>query len=110
MTINLGIIGTGFAIPRLHLPVLQKMKDEFRIVAVANRTRSKAENLAREIGGAKVYVDYHELLDDPEVDAVFTCVPVAVNGKVLIDAIHSGKHVLAEKPIAATADEAREAV
>lgn len=107
MLLNLGIIGTGSAVRRLHWPVLQKMPNAFRVVAVANRTPAKAEELAQEIGCAKVYDHYQALLDDPEVDAVLTAVPVALNSQVLIDAILAGKHVLAEKPIAATLVEAQ---
>lgn len=106
MRVNLGIIGTGSAIRRLHLPVLRKMPEAFRIVGLTNRTRAKAENLAREIGGAKVYDQYKALLDDPEIDAVLISVPVELNAPVLIDAILAGKHVLAEKPIAASPEEA----
>lgn len=108
MTVNLGIIGTGSAIRRLHWPVLEKMPDAFRVVAVANRTRAKAEDFARDIGGAKVYDDYRAMLDDPAVDAVLTAVPIELNAQVLIDSIRAGKHVLAEKPIAATLPEAQE--
>src|SRR5262245_24802886 len=110
MSLNLGIIGTGSALRRLHWPVIQKMPDVFRVVALANRTRSKAEAFAADMGGARIYEDYRALLDDPEVDVVLTAVPIAINARVLIDAIQAGKHVMAEKPIAATVAEAGEVV
>jgi predicted dehydrogenase len=68
---------------------------------------AKGEKFAREIGCAKVYDHYQALLDDPEVDAVLTAVPVGLNSQVLLDAILAGKHVLAEKPITATLEEGR---
>jgi len=108
MTVNLGIIGTGSAIRRLHWPVLEKMPDDFRVIAVANRTRARAEAFARDIGGATVYDDYRALLDDRAVDAVLTAVPIELNAQVLTDAVRAGKHVMAEKPIAATPREAQE--
>src|SRR5713226_9617593 len=108
MSVKLGIIGTGSAFRRLHWPVLQKMSDAFRVVAVANRSRAKAEQCAREMGGVKVYDDYRALLDDPEVEAVLTAVPIQVNAPILVDAIRAGKHVMAEKPLAATVAEGRE--
>lgn len=107
MTLRLGIIGTGSAVRRLHWPVLQQMPNAFRIVAVANRTPKKAQDFAREIKCTKVYDHYQDLLDDPEVDAVLTAVPIALNSQVLTDVILAGKHVLAEKPIAATLAEAQ---
>jgi predicted dehydrogenase len=86
------------------------MPDAFRIVALANRTRAKVEDFARAIGGAKVYDDYRALLDDSGVNAILTAVPVQLNAQILIDSVRAGKHVLAEKPIAATPAEAREAL
>lgn len=107
MQLNLGIIGTGSAVRRLHWPILQKIPDAFRIVALANRTRAKAEEFAREIGCARVYDDYRALLAAPEVDAVLIAVPIELNFRILTDAILAGKHTLAEKPITATPSEAR---
>ena len=108
MRLNLGIIGTGKGLRRLHWPVLQKMSDDFRVVALANRSRAKAEQFARETGGPKVYDDYRALLDDTEVEAVLIAVPIQLSAQVEVDAILSGKHVMAEKPIAAIPEEARE--
>lgn len=105
-TVKLGIIGTGSAVRRHHWPVLQKMPDAFRVIAVANRTPQNAGDFAREIGCTDVYSHYQALLDNPSVEAVLTAVPIGLNSQVLIDAIVAGKHVLAEKPIAATPSEA----
>jgi len=57
------------------------------------------------VKGARVYDHYRDLLADPEVDAVLIAVPIEVNHSVLIDAMRSGKHVLAEKPLAATPEQ-----
>ena len=108
MSVNLGVIGTGSAFRRLHLPVLQKMPEDFRVVALATRTRAKAEQFTREISGAKVYDDYRALLYRPVVEAVLVAVPIEFGARVFIDAMGAGKHVLAEKPIAATVTEARQ--
>jgi predicted dehydrogenase len=104
--IRLGVIGAGLAFDRLHWPVLQKMPDRFRVTAVASRTRERSETVAQTVGGARVYDEYRQLLQDPEVDAILVAVPIEINHSVLIDAMRSGKHVLAEKPIAATPQEA----
>lgn len=108
MAIGLGVIGAGSAIRRLHLPVLRKMPEQFQIVALASRSRASAEAMAHEIGGVRVHDDYRALLEDPAVEAVLTSVPVELNGRVLTDAVRAGKHVLAEKPLAATLEEARD--
>jgi predicted dehydrogenase len=105
--IRLGVIGAGAVVQRHHWPALQGMASQIQVIAVASRNPANARRFARQSGGPRVYEDYHQLLDDPDVDAVLTAVPIELNGTVLIDAIRSGKHVLAEKPIAATPLEAR---
>jgi predicted dehydrogenase len=103
--IRLGVIGAGLAFDKLHWPVLQRMPGLFRVTAIASRTRERAEAVAKNVGGARAYNHYPELLQDPEVAAVLIAVPIEVNHSVLMDAMRSGKHVLAEKPIAATPEE-----
>src|SRR2546422_1959116 len=97
--IRLGIIGAGAAVQKLHWPVLRLMTDHIRVVAVASRTLEKAAAFREWMGDLRVCDNYRLILADPEVDAVLTAVPIELNGPVLIEAIRSGKHVLAEKPI-----------
>ncbi|MBM3775805.1 MAG: Gfo/Idh/MocA family oxidoreductase [Acidobacteria bacterium] len=99
--LRLGVIGPGAAVHRLHRPALDKLTRQVSVVAVAGRSRQRSEELARPYG-ARVYDDYRRLLDDPEVDAVLIAVPIEWNARILAAAIRSGKHVLAEKPLAAT--------
>ncbi len=108
MPIRLGIIGPGSAARNLHWPALEKLRDQFQIVAVASRTLHKAQGFAHLVGGSpRVTDDYRELLSWPEVDAVAVTVPIVMNAVVTTDALRAGKHVIVEKPIAATLDEAR---
>jgi len=104
--IRLGIIGTGSAVQTIHWPVLQRLSAEIRIAAVVSRRQQNAKAFARLVGAARVYSDYPRMLADPEIDAILIAVPIIMNGKVLIDCVRCGKHVLAEKPIAATPVEA----
>jgi predicted dehydrogenase len=104
--IRLGIIGAGAAVRELHWPVLRELSSQIEVVAVANRTVESARAFAKRIGDVRVCACYHELLSDPEIDAVLIAVPIEFNAKVLIDAVRAGKHALAEKPIAATRREA----
>ncbi len=108
--VRLGIIGAGGAVRRLHLPVLRQTTEEFRIVGVAGRSRGNAEEVAREAGGAAIYPNHDALLADSRIEAVLVAVPIIENARIILDALRSGKHVLAEKPIAATAEQAREVV
>jgi predicted dehydrogenase len=105
--IRLGVIGAGAAIRHIHWPVLCGMADDIQVVAVASRNPENAKAFADLAGGAVVYEDYRRLIEDRDVDAILTAVPIDLSGTVLIDAIRSDKHVLAEKPIAETPKEAR---
>jgi predicted dehydrogenase len=106
--IKLGVIGAGLAVQRLHWPVLENRREAARVVAIASRTKEKAEELASSIGALQSYDDYHSLLADPTIDAVLIAVPIEMNARVLIDALVAGKHVMAEKPLAATVAEGRQ--
>lgn len=105
--IKLGLIGAGLAVRNLHWPILNAMRGRIQVCAVASGTRTSAESVATLVGGACVFDDYRALLADPSIDAVLVAVPIGLNATVFEDAIRSGKHVLAEKPLAATPDEAR---
>ncbi|MDQ2744313.1 MAG: Gfo/Idh/MocA family oxidoreductase [Chloroflexota bacterium] len=99
--VRLGIIGTGLAARDLHWPALKELRDQFEIVALCNRTRSKAEAFASLVGGdPRITTDYPELLSWPDVDAVDIALPIVMNAAVTIDALRAGKHVFLEKPIA----------
>ena len=56
------------------------------------------------------FVDYDNILKMPEIEAVSVCVPTTYHHSVVMGAIEQGKHVLVEKPIAFTLDEARDMI
>jgi predicted dehydrogenase len=106
--IHLGIVGAGAAVRQLHLPVLQELKSEVQIAAIASRTVQSAQTLAEQIGSVRIFNNYREMVCDPGIDAVLIAVPIEFNAAVLIDTVKAGKHALAEKPLAATRVEARQ--
>jgi len=67
---------------------------------------ARAEALARTFGVGHVSTDYRAALGDAMVDAVSICLPHALHSQVAVDAAEAGKHILCEKPIAATLEEA----
>ncbi|HVX16076.1 MAG TPA: Gfo/Idh/MocA family oxidoreductase [Pirellulales bacterium] len=105
--LQLGLLGVGAAVRKLHLPALAKLRDEIAIHAVWSRSPERARAFADEVGAARVFADHRELLADPAIEAVLVAVPIEHNASMAIDAIAAGKHVLAEKPIAADVAEAR---
>ena len=76
------------------------------VAAVAARDGARAEHYALRHGISKAYGSYQEMLDDPEIDAVYNPLPNSLHGPWTLRAIAAGKHVLCEKPFASNADEA----
>src|ERR1700681_1246826 len=76
------------------------------VTAVASRDRGKAEEAARALGIAKAYGSYEELLADPQIEAIYNPLPNQLHVPWSIKAAEAGKHVLCEKPISLTVDEA----
>src|SRR4026207_630130 len=77
------------------------------VAAIASRDRGKAEEAARTLGIPKAYGSYEELLADPQIDAIYNPLPNQLHVPWSIKAAEAGKHVLCEKPIALSAEEAR---
>jgi predicted dehydrogenase len=77
-----------------------------RVVAIASRTKNKAEAAAARFSIPHAYGSYEELLADPEVDAIYIPLPNHLHVPWSIRALEAGKHVLCEKPIARDAAEA----
>ncbi|MGW5195556.1 Gfo/Idh/MocA family protein [Kribbella sp. NPDC004138] len=79
-----------------------------RLVAVAARDAGRAEAFAAEHGVERVHASYQQLLDDPEIEAIYNPLANGLHGPWNLRAIAAGKHVLTEKPSAANATEARQ--
>jgi len=106
MKVRLGIIGTGIAARVLHLKPLLNLRDRFAISCVCNHTEPKAREFAALAGEVPYVLDYHDLLARKDVDAVFIILPFELNRRVTLDSLEAGKHVMVEKPLAASLDDA----
>lgn len=98
--IKWGVIGCG-VISRTHLEGAA-MSDCAEVVAVCDIVREKAEEKAKLYDVKKVYTDYMDLINDPEVEAISVCVPSGIHGEVCIAAANAKKHILCEKPVEIT--------
>lgn len=105
---KVGIIGCGGIANGKHMPSLSKVKD-CEMVAFCDIIPERAEKAAKDFGtpDAKTYTDYKELLKDPEIDVVHVCTPNRAHSFITVDALHAGKHVMCEKPMAINAAEAK---
>ncbi|MCM2606971.1 Gfo/Idh/MocA family oxidoreductase [Rossellomorea marisflavi] len=103
--LKIGVIGCGSIAKHRHIP--EYMANEHaEIVAVCDIVKDRAEEMADQIG-AKAYTDYKELLKDESIEAVSVCTPNALHAPISIDALKAGKHVLCEKPMATSTEEAQ---
>src|ERR1700723_1100941 len=100
-----GILGTAKIAVKKVIPAMQK-GDCSEVIAIASRDRRRAEQIAHELGIAKAYGSYEEVLADPEVEAIYNPLPNHLHVPWSIKAAEAGKHVLCEKPLAMTKAEA----
>jgi len=107
--IRWGVISTANIGRKAMIPALQSL-DEAEVLAVASRNDVKARNFADELGIPKAYGDYQEILDDPEIDAVYIPLPNHLHKEWTIRAADAGKHILCEKPLALDADQSLEMI
>jgi predicted dehydrogenase len=103
--VKIAIAGGGYG-AKVPLPVYREL-DEFEPVAVWSRRPQRARELAGEAGLPLGTADLDELLAHPGLEAVHVATPVALHAEVAIAAAQRGLHVLCEKPLAATLEQAR---
>lgn len=101
-----GILSTAAIGVRKVIPAMQ-LGDWSDIAAIASRDGKKAESVARKLRIPKAYWSYEELLADPEIEAIYNPLPNHLHVPWSIKAAEAGKHVLCEKPISLTVDEAK---
>ena len=105
--IKVGIIGCGTIANGAHIPAYMK-NEEAEIVYFCDIIPERAEKAVKDYGCGKAVVDYHDVINDPEIDAVSVCTPNKAHSEITINALKAGKHVLCEKPAARTYAEVEE--
>jgi predicted dehydrogenase len=104
--LRLGIIGVGPIVEKKHLPALAEVP-EIAVVAVCRRTEAPLHQIANRFRIAKRTTDYRAVLDDREVDAILLTTGPDTQPAIIAEAAAAGKHVFVEKPVAASAADAR---
>jgi predicted dehydrogenase len=103
-TTGFGVIGVG-TWGELHARVYSHLTGA-RLVAVCDADPHRAHQVAAACGGTKVYTDFFDIVDDPEIAAVSIVLPDFLHHEAAIAAARAGKHILLEKPLATTEAEA----
>jgi len=99
--VNWGIIGCGDVTEVKSGPAFNKVKNS-RLVAVTRRDAHKARDYAERHGVPTHYSDADQLIDDPDVNAIYVATPPGSHAQYTIRAAHAGKPVYVEKPMALT--------
>ncbi|GIO83701.1 oxidoreductase [Paenibacillus faecis] len=107
--LKVAIIGCGGIANGKHLPSLAK-QPQVQMTAFCDIVEERAAKAAQEYGaeGAKVYTDYRKLLEETDVDVVHVCTPNDSHAEITVASLESGRHVMCEKPMAKTAEQARQ--
>lgn len=105
---KVAIFGTGF-MGRVHTESLRRLGN-VEVVGIAGSTAERARKFANEVGIDWSTGDYRELLEDPEISAVHICSPNALHYEMTMRSLERGKHVMCEKPLASTIDEAHDMI
>jgi predicted dehydrogenase len=105
VALGAAIIGAGF-IGRVHARSARLAGAD--LVAVGASTPEEGEEAAKELGAARGLRSLDELVDAPDIDVVHICTPNALHAEQVRVALRAGKHVICEKPLATSAEDAAE--
>lgn len=103
--VKVGIIGSQFEAD-IHVASFQIMPEEAEVVAVCSPTPGHPEELARKYGIPRVFHDYREMLREKDIEMVTITSPNRLHAPMTIDIARAGKHVVCEKPLCMTLEEA----
>ncbi|MFY2248261.1 Gfo/Idh/MocA family protein [Priestia megaterium] len=103
--VKIGVIGCGSIAQHRHLPEY-KMNEQVELVAVCDINTERANSVAQQYG-VKAYTNYEELLASGTVEAVSVCTPNYLHAPISVASLNSGVHVLCEKPMATSEEEAK---
>ena len=107
--IRWGVLGAAKIAVTKVIPSMQK--GEFSdIIGIASRSLEKAESTAQTLNIPKFYGSYEELINGAEIDAIYNPLPNDLHVEWTAKAARAGKHVLCEKPLAMSAEEARKLI
>ena len=107
--VKVGIIGSQFEAD-IHAASFQILPEEAEVIAVASPTPGHPEALAERYGIPRVFHDYREMLKQTDIEMVTITSPNPLHAPMTLDAARAGKHVVCEKPLCMTLEEADEMV
>lgn len=106
--LKIGVVGGGHIVTHRHLPVFKKLKN-VEVVAICDKRESIAKSVAERFGIKRCYTSLSEMLKE-QLDVVDICTPPRTHTSLAIEAMDAGCHVLTEKPLAISVNEADELI
>jgi len=106
--VKVGVIGTGFIGPA-HIEALRRLGN-IKVVALAECSHDIAKSKAEILSVEKYYGDYKQLLKNRDIQSVHICSPNYLHYQMSKEALEAGKHVICEKPLAISVQEAEKLV
>jgi len=102
--VRVGLIGAGSFAQGMHIPNIAKIPNA-QLRAIADRNGPAVVTVAKRAGASLATTDYHEILADPEIDAIIIATRHDLHAQLAMEAAKAGKHVFVEKPLALTAED-----
>ena len=96
--LKVGIIGAG-RIGQVHAKSITYHIPQAEIVAISDIFVDGAKKVAEELSIPNYYQDYHEILNNPEIQAVLICSSTDTHADIAVEAAEAGKHIFCEKPV-----------
>lgn len=104
--LQVAIIGTGGISPN-HIKAYKQFPDRCKIIALVDIFPEKAQEKKERFNliGAEVFDDYKKILNRDDIDIIDICTPPYMHAEIAVNSMNAGKHVLLEKPMAASLEE-----
>jgi predicted dehydrogenase len=102
--INFGVIGYGYWGPNLVRNLFEV--SETQVVAISDMRQDRLSLAKSRYPSVEITTDFHDLLNDPNIDAIAIATPVFTHYDLAMQALQSGKHVMVEKPMTSTSEQA----
>ena len=103
--VKVGVIGSRFEAD-IHVASIKQMGEDAEVVAIASPTPGNAEKLAKQYGVPRWFTDYKTMLAERDIEMVTITAPNRLHCQMTIDIANAGKHVVCEKPLCMTLEEA----
>jgi myo-inositol 2-dehydrogenase / D-chiro-inositol 1-dehydrogenase len=103
--VKVGIIGSGFEAD-IHAESFRILPEEAEVVAVSSPTPGHAEAFARRHHLSRFFTDYRQMLAEPDIELITIAAPNSLHAQMTLNAAGAGKHIVCEKPLCMTLEEA----